>query len=475
MFRNKSILLTLVVVILSSLACSIPFGDSGSPEGNIAEQAATAVAGTLTALAPVLEHSPEIEEDPPVETPEPDVIPTDMIADPVPVIKSTPDELRIAMADSDGNLLIWQEGGSLTEIVGSGSVSDLVLSPDGEWIVYTTSTSDGIVIELWAIKFDGSDQKLLVTHDDFMAMPIHPDFAGSTIVTIAPYMMDFIPGTHTLVFNTYPQFEGPGLMDNKDLWYIDVDTGERRSFLSPGQAGHFYFSPDGTQMALVTPDRIDLINTDGSNRRFGVLTYPFVLTYSEYAFHANPIWAADSSFLRVIIPPQDSLGDPSAPTNIYHLPTDGSPASLLTSVIVAPLQRAMLAPDVSHFAFIEEIGDPGDGNYSLKLSDLSGGTPVEFYSGSLGFGSWAPDSSHFYFYQSTPNQYFIGQREDPGVIGIDSPYVMDFDWITSDRFIFKSQSGDNVELQIGTLSSPSTLIANLGSGPHFAQYDFVHP
>ena len=206
-----------------------------------------------------------------------------------------------------------------------------------------------------------------------------------------------------------------------------------------------------------------------------VLTYPFVLTYSEYSFHAIPIWAADGSYLRVAIPPQDSLGDPTAPTNIYHLHTDGSPASLLSSVVVAPLERATLAPDLNHFAFIEEIGDPGDGNFSLKLSDLSGGTPVEFYSGSISFGSWAPDSSHFNFNQFNPNQYFIAQREDPGVIGIDSSYVMDFNWITADRFIFKSQSGDNVELKMGTLSTSSTVISDLGSGPHFAQYDFVHP
>lgn len=475
MFRNKSILLPLIVMILSSLACSIPLGDLGSSGETIADQAATAVSGTLTALAPMEEPSPETEGEIPIETPVPDVVPTEMVEEPEPVINSAPDELRVVMVDSNKNLLVWQEGGSLTEIVGSGMVSKAILSPDGEWIAYTTTTSDGIIIELWAIRFDGSDQKLLVTHDDFMAMPLHPDFVDSTILTISPYMMKFIPASHTLAFNTYPQFEGPGLMDNKDLWLVDVETAERRSFLSPGQAGHFYFSPDGSQMALVTPDRIDLLNTDGSNRRFGVLNYPFVLTYSEYAFHAIPVWAADGSHLRVSIPPQDSLGDPTAPTNIYHLHTDGSPATLLTSVVVAPLERVTLAPDLNHFAFIEEIGDPGDGILSLKLSDLSGGIPIEFYSGSIGFGSWAPDSSHFNFNQFNPNQYFIAQREDPGVIGIDSSYVMDFNWITSDRFIFKSQSGDEVELRIGTLSTATSLIANLGSGSHFAQYDFVHP
>ena len=469
MHKKKPIFIFLMLILLSSLACSLPLTGLDQPADNIEDLASTAVAATLTALAPMDDPITPIEDDSSIEKPTPEVTPTKIS------IKSKPDDLRVAFVDTYKNLYVWQAGGSPTQIVDSGMVTEAVLSPDGEWIVYTSTTSDGIVIELWAIRFDGSDQKILVTHDDFMAIPLHPDFVGSTILTIAPYMIKFIPATHTVVFNTYPQFEGPGLMDNKDLWYIDVDTGERRSFLSPGQAGHFYFSPDGTQMALVTPDRIDLLNTDGSNRRFGVLTYPFVLTYSEYAFHAIPLWATDGSFLRVAIPPQDSLGDPTATTNIYHLHTDGSPASLLTSVVVAPLQRASLAPDLNHFAFIEEIGDPGDGNFSLKLSNLSGGTPIEFYSGSIGFGSWAPDSSHFYFNQFNPNQYFIAQREDPGVIGIDSSYVMDFEWITSDSFLFLTQLGDEVELRIGTRATPSTVIANLGSGSHYSQYDFVHP
>jgi len=472
MFRNISISIALMMIILTSLACSIPIGNTDNTAEDIAEQAASAVAGTLTALAPVNALPPVVEEETPIA---PDVEPDVEETEVEPVIQAKPDDFRITFVDSNKNLFVWQEGGSATEIVASGMVTDAVLSPDGEWIVYTTTTSDGIVIELWAIKFDGSDQKLLVTHDDFMAMPRHPDFAGSTILTVGPYMIKFIPGTHTVVFNTYPQFEGPGLMDNKDLWYIDVDTGERRSFLSPGQAGHFYFSPDGRQMALVTPDRIDLLNTDGSDRRIGVLTYPFVLTYSEYAFHAVPIWSEDGSYLRVSIPPQDSLGDPASLTNIYHLYTDGTPANLLTSVNIVPLEFADIAPDLNRFAFVEQIGESADNLRALKLANLSGSTPTEYTTGSIGFGSWAPDSSHFYFNRFNPNEYFIGIINEPGVILLDANPVMDFAWVTSDSFLFLAQSGDDVELRMGTLSTPSTVIKNLGSGSNNASYDFVHP
>ncbi len=466
MYQKKQILIVLVIILLSSLACSLPFTNNAPTSEDIAGTAAAAVASTLTAMAPL-----EVPTEPEslANTPIPDTEPT-------AVIKSKPDELRLAVVDSERNLHSWQEGDSLTLLVNSGDVSQAVLSPDGEWIVFTRISTDGIDVSLWAIRFDGSDQKLLVSHTDFMAMPLHPDLTDlSSILTVAPHMIKFIPGTHTVVFNIYPQFNAPGFLDNKDLWYINVDTAERRAFLSPGQAGHFYFSPDGTQMALVTPDRIDLLNTDGSNRRIGVLNYSFVYTYSEYAYHATPVWSPDSTYLRVSIPPQDPLGDPTAPVNIYHIPTDGSLATLLTSVVVAPLDNAVLAPDANHFTYKEQIADPAENLYSLKFTDLSGSTPVEFTTGSLGFGSWAPDSSHFYFINWNPREYFIGQLGVPGVIAVDANPVINFSWITSDQFVFIYQSGINYQLRLGTLSTPSVEIANLGSGLGNPSYDFVNP
>jgi Tol biopolymer transport system component len=405
----------------------------------------------------------------PVDTPLPEPEPTASV-------KSKPDQLRLAIVDSDHNLNTWQDGGSLNLIVNTGDVSEAVLSPDGEWIVYKRTSSDGIDISLWAIRFDGSEDKALVSHAGFIAMPLHPEITdSSTILTVAPYMIDFIPGTHTVVFNTYPQFEGPGFFDNKDLWYVNVETAERRSFLSPGQAGHFYFSPDGNQMALVTPNQIDLLNTDGSNRRFAVLSYDFVYTYSENAYHAMPVWSTDSSFLRVVIPPQDPLGDATAPVKIYHLPTDGSPATLLTTVVVAPLQHPILAPDANHFAFEEQVGDPADNLYALNFSDLSGSTPTEFTTGSLEFDSWAPDSSHFLFFKWDPRTAFIGQVGVAGVIGLDADPTLNFSWVSTNSFLFITQSGTNYQLRMGTLSTASVEIANLGSGLGTPTYDFVSP
>lgn len=475
MHVKKQILIAVAIILLTSLACSIPTTNSGPTQEEISATAAAAVSATLTAMAPMDLPTalPDVETpiETPIDTPNPEPEP-----EPTAVVKSKPDQLRLAIVDSGNNLHSWQEGGSLNLLVNTGDVSEAVLSPDGEWIVYKRISSDGIDSSLWAVRFDGSENKSLVSHADFMAMPLHPTITDPTsVVTVSAYMLDFIPGTHTLAFNTYPQFEGPGFFDNQDLWYVNVETAERRSFLSPSQAGRFYFSPNGSQMALVTSNQIDLLNTDGSNRRYGVLNYDFVLTYSEYAYHATPVWSADSNYLRVSIPPRDSLGDPTVPAKIYNIPTDGSLATLLTSVVVAPLENAILAPDANHFAFKQQIGDPADNQYSLKFSDLSGSTPTEFTTGSLGFGSWAPDSSHFLFFNWDPRTAFIGQVGVAGVIALDVDPAINFSWVSSDRYLFIYQSGTNYQLRMGTLSTPSVVVADLGSGLGVPTYDFVSP
>lgn len=473
MHLKINILFPILLILFVSLACSLPTSGSEPTEEEIANANATSVAATLTALAPTpASELPTEVVNPPADTPAPEAEPT--ASEPTPKFK--PDILKLAAVDANGNLVVWQEGSSSVTLITSADITDVALSPDGEWVVYVRSTPDHTDASLWAIRFNGLDQKQLVSTVDFMSMNMGSEISDPADVTsIMPSMMKFIPGTHTLAFTNRIYFQGPGVEFNEDLWFVNVDTGEQRSFLSPGQAGQFYFSPDGQQMALVVPDRIDLLNTDGSNRRYGVLTYPFVYTYSEYAYYATPVWSPDSTFLRVAIPPQDPLGDPTGQVKIYHIPTDGSMANQLASVSVNPLGGASFAPDVNHYAYKQVIGDPAANQYSLKIADLAGMAPVEFTTGSFNFGEWAPDSSHFYFTNFDPNTTYIGQVGVPGVIALDANPVSSMHWITNESFFFVYQSAGNYQLRWGTLSTPSGEIVNLGYGERQPFYAFVTP
>ena len=177
----------------------------------------------------------------------------------------------------------------------------------------------------------------------------------------------------------------------------------------------------------------------------------------------------------VAIPPQDPLGDPTSQVKIYHIYTDGSPASLITSLVVSPLDNAFLAPDLTHFAYKQQVGDPADNIHSLKLADLSGGPAVEFTTGSLGFGAWAPDSNHFYYVDWNTRDIYIGKVDDPGIIASYTNSATDFRWITGDSYFFVYQTESSYQLSMGTFVIPIADIIDLGSGSSIPSYTFVKP
>jgi hypothetical protein len=469
---SRSIIFPIFILILVSLACSIPGSSTPAPK-TIENQVATAASGTLTALAPTeTVLTPEEAVEVTTETPTPAFFPDDTAVPPEAI---GPAELRLAFSNQDGNLWVWAEGSSLVNLVDSGDVNNVVLSPDGEWITFTRTTADFIDTSIWAIRFNGMDEHLLVDHDEFMAMPLHPNISNAEVATVAPWMMKFVPGTHTLAFMTHPIFVGPGFFDNKDLWLVDVESAERTSLLAAGQGGHYYYSPNGSQIALVTATDISLINADGSNRRSSILVYPVVATYSEYDYHAFPEWSPDGSFLRVTIPPADPLGDLNALTNIYQLPTDGSPAILLGTQHFAPLEDGQFSPDLNRLAFIQQTGTPEDKMFTLIFSNNDGSGALEIARGSLSFVAWAPDSNHFAYVNHNPRAISMGQVASAGTTLLDANPAGELRWISNDRFFFFYQVSPEWQLRLGSLGAPSTVIANLGSGSHSPSYDFVTP
>src|SRR5665648_712144 len=179
---SHRIIIPLIVLVLATLACSLPGQSTPSPK-DIEDQVATAASGTLTALAP-METALTPEESVAVET-------ATETPTPAPVVEDTPTPagppaLRLVFTNRDGNLFTSEDGGSPVLLVNSGDVNDVVLSPDGEWITFTRTTADYIDISLWAIRFDGTTEHVLVNHAEFMGMPLHPAISSATVSTIAP-------------------------------------------------------------------------------------------------------------------------------------------------------------------------------------------------------------------------------------------------------------------------------------------------
>ena len=123
-------------------------------------------------------------------------------------------------------------------------------------------------------------------------------------------------------------------------------------------------------------------------------------TYSEYQYHPSPIWAADSASLRVAIPPEDTLAEPVSPTNLWFIPTDGSPATLLGSIPAVPFDwpDSAFAPDLARVIYVESIGDLGNNQGQLLIASPDGaGNLVLASGGNVHFEGWTPNSARFVY------------------------------------------------------------------------------
>ena len=370
---------------------------------------------------------------------------------------------------NEGNIFFWSEGGVPNQLTFDGGANDILLSDDSSIVAFVRSF-DFLNYEIWAVNSNGSDERRLVSLDDFNAIETD-EFA----IGVAPNKVVWLPGIHSIAFNTFPLYEGPGLALNGDLYIVNADSGELFTFLEPNNYGQFFYSRDGSEIALANPDKISLISSNGRDFRPDVLFYEPVITYSEYLYHPSPVWSPDGSYLRVVIPPMDPLSDPQQRTTVWQIPADGSRPNRVGEFLTAPfffasLDHKPLSTDLNQFAYLEEIGDPVDNTRDLHIVDLDSAADVVYSSGQfLEFQSWAPDSERFaYSVENSPP--LLGQVGQDPVPLTDDPNAIIANWVDPNRIIFFS-GNEPWELRFGIAGGTSTII-DIISGGFRPIYDF---
>ena len=378
----------------------------------------------------------------------------------------TPAALQVVYV-KDGNVWLWVEGASARALTASGNVVRVALSGDRAVVAFQRNVDD-YHAELWAVNADGSGERLLVGVSDFDSFD--PDKRLEYSLSLLPQRIAWVPGTHTLAYNTRQTFEGPGMGMFDDLRLVNADSGEKTTLLSAGQGGEFYYSPNGQSIAVVTPTMISLVNADGSNRR-QVLDYPLVVTYSEYQYYAHPLWAKDSSLLRVAIPPAEALSQPPQPTTLWTIPMDGAPATQLASLVAAPFFGAEVAltPDLARMAYLREVGQPEENRRELHLANVDGSGDALYLEGKfLSFSTWAPDSAYFLFSYGEPLQYYLGADGGSSTPIPGGQDIQHLRWIDNERFVFTKSLNGLWELHLATASGATILIDNIpGDPPNF--------
>ena len=478
MKKRDYILVFALALTLFLAAC----GGPATPAMDEMDALATMVAATVEAA-----QNTDAEPVPPVDSePAPALEETAVPEAAVPAISAPiiyPDfpGLRVAYL-KDGNVYAWTEGGNAAQLTNTGDANRVVISDDGQYIAYVREFEFYVTYELWVVNADGATPapRLLVSQAEMTALKEASDITNAQGFDFD--QVEWRPGTHALYYNTVPRFMGPGYAPNYDLRVINVDTDEKTTLFNFNQAGAFTFSPDGMQLALSTPESLNLVNADGSNLRANILTYPVVGTYSEYNYTPAPIWASDSMSLRATIPPADSFAEPTPPTGLWYLPVDGSAATQLGSVQTMPLNWLdnAISPDMSFVAYAKQVGDPTENQTELHLAYTDGSNDYIFVSdGIINFLGWTPDSTRFVYQLNGGSErgVYVGSIVDGSsyIFTSDSSTSHSLKWVDNNRviFIFENPSTGTSELRISDQSSANNhaFIDTLTGG--FPRFDFT--
>ncbi len=369
--------------------------------------------------------------------------PTPTIIRPTPTLSQSLSSLRIVYT-INGKLWLWTIIGSNLLTTINETTTKVKLSDDGEVVAFNR---DG---GLWVINTNGTGERLLVSEDDFKEM--QPTDPGVILAQLG-----WIPYTHILLFNTRILTEY-GITNTDDLHWVNADSGYTVQLLKPHIGGYFQPSPDGKMVAIVTPKEIRTMNIDGSNYHTA-LEYPSVVIPSEAWYYAQPIWANDSKFLVVAIPPKDLYYGTNEPMTIWKLLIDGSPPILVSRLAAG--YNEYISPDLSTIIIMRFIKqDFTDMIYEIHISNLDGSKDMIYQSGPYIFQTWALDSKHFVLWEDETNNYWLGQAGTNLMVLTESSFIVgNFDWIDYSHFIYLGGQNGLDELRIGTAGEPSILIA----------------
>lgn len=402
--------------------------------GTPAEQA------TETAVAPTPTSQPEATptEVPPTETPAPQA-----------------GEVVVAYV-AQGDVYLWTSEAGPQRLTTDGGVDDVKLSPDGQLIALRREG------HLWVINSDGSQARQLTDEETFSDI----DFGdlADDVTGVGLYQMAWLPGTHSLIFNTMPRGNFVGLILTDDLWRADVDSGEVRNVLGRGEGGNFVVSPDGSQLALISPDSIDLLAADGSNRR-NVLTYSPVLTYSEYRYYASPVWAPDGGSLAIAIPPADPLADPPQPTEIWRIDADDGSSQLLGAVDasgIRSLANVLISPVLTQVAFLQEPQPGAAAELMLAPLDDQVGQATLYAQSVQELNGWSPDGAWFAFSpqgEATPALALGQPGAEARPIGSAERVATSLQWADGQHFVFVLQTESGWDIVLLDVQGNGELVA----------------
>ena len=203
---------------------------------------------------------------------------------------------RLVFLSAGNAWLLEGSSGNRRPVVITGDLDGRILevSPDGEWLLYSrTSSRTNEINELWVASLDEGEQ-------------VFVDLNVSNVVHYAGW----IPGEENrIAFSTVePSINPPGWQANNDLKYVSfTEAGfeERRVLLNPREDGFYAWwgtsyswSPDGERVAFARPDAVGEVRINA--QRLDIWRQlPAYQTGSDWAWIPGIAWLGDESFYYV--------------------------------------------------------------------------------------------------------------------------------------------------------------------------------
>lgn len=441
MIRKLVPSLALAMMVMTTLACAIPGGEQPPATAELGT-VQTQVAATLTAIAPAVQPSNTPAAPDATAVPS-EAAPTEAAATDVPPVAPTATvaapTAQCFVAIAYLQTLLCQNGPDQIQVADAGAgkvIGDVAVSPDGGLVAYSVSANDGIN-ELWVVNADGTNAHKLLDKTNFT--PLQPDTVSF------PRRFQWQAGTHTLYLDsgflpTGPG-GGPGEYANFDLWKLDVDTAGLTPVLSAGSGGYFSLSPNGQWIAVTRPQDVSLISADGATVRPNLITFPAIITYSEYAYKPAVTWSPDSSFFTLAIPSTDPMAADSNAA-IHRVNVDGS----VQHLAVIPGNFVFggglsLSPDGQHVAYTTTDTNNVSTLHVADTTNGAGGSEIE--SGMVRLSDWSPDSLYFAFHVVNDGIYSGSLNLNPQPLAPGVQEIKSMVWSDPTTLVFSGSVNDH--------------------------------
>lgn len=366
-----------------------------------------------------------------------------------------------------GSLQVWNEGTQqIRTIFNTGDVFSVTVSDDGQVVAFTRRSWVGDVpdgyeqFSLWVMNLDGENPRELISAQD-LRQRISPDERESTNF----YQLGWVPGSHTLIFSGTKyivQAEGLSHAIPQGVFLVDIDTGSVNMLSEAAENLRFLPSPDGRQIALISPSGVGFIHTDGSHMRKDVLGYAEV-GLTGPIFPAG-VWTQDSqAFLTVGSFETDA--EHRINFAIWRIPMDGSPLEVLASVTGSYPGSVTFSPDGKSVSFVRMTDQQPSEIAGWSITPLIPETgPLALpYIGKETFYAnlhWSPSGDAFAIKDQDLFRLCPDAVQDSQVCGepiyLGSGMITALQWVDSYRFVF--ESAEPSSLSLGKLDGTITPI-----------------